>query len=173
MHSPVWCERNVIRGSTARSHPPRWSFMLDISVSGIGQLFSYPPSRTTMTTIPTTTTTKLISSHSPLFYWQLLTAVASRNWTTSMNDVHVTVILLYLIAHTTHLSPRDASHVDSDKVHPFAPRRQSSTGSRLLFSSYNYPRLRPRTNLPSWIYFFQNNFSMTSRDSPLWRSLFL
>jgi len=36
--------------------------------------------------------TDLVVSHSPFFYWQLLTA-ASRHWTTSVNDVHITVIL--------------------------------------------------------------------------------
>lgn len=36
--------------------------------------------------------TDLVVSHSSLFYWQLLTA-ASRHWITSMNNVHIIVIL--------------------------------------------------------------------------------
>jgi len=73
---------------------------------------------TTMTTTTTTTTmtTDLVVLYSPLFYWQLLTA-ASRHWTISVNDVHITVILSYLIAHTTRLLQYVVSHVDSDRVY--------------------------------------------------------
>lgn len=73
---------------------------------------------TTMITTTTTTTmtTDLVVLYSPLFYWQLLTA-ASRHWTISVNDVHITVILSYLIAHTTRLSQYVVSHIYSDRVY--------------------------------------------------------
>lgn len=55
----------------------------------------------------------LVVPHSRRFYWQLLTT-ASRHWT-SVNDIHVTVILSSA-NRATRSSSRDISHVDSDKV---------------------------------------------------------
>lgn len=89
--------------------------------------------------------TDLVVPHSRRFYWQLLTT-ASRHWTTSVNDIHVTVILSSA-NRATRSSSRDISHVGSDKVcHlPRSDNRRLSIDYR--FSSDNSPRSGPRAEI--------------------------